>query len=163
MEAVVHAGRQAQRDVAAVAIALDQRRVAEQVEQGVGKALGLEQLRCRQSRRRRRRCRRRGWSGCRDRRFDRPRAGLQLAGEAVVQAAELAFCAHRTRSRSANSRQMAMERSRTSGCSILLNQPMKRVSNWRGMRLVSRKLRSSWRTMRDKQSANGHGSVKRLG
>ena len=27
---------------------------------------------------------------------------------------------------------------------------MKRVSNWRGTRLVSRKLRSSWRTIRDK-------------
>ena len=36
-----------------------------------------------------------------------------------------------------------MERSRTSGCSILLNQPMNCVSSRRGMRFVSRKLRSS--------------------
>ena len=47
------------------------------------------------------------------------------------------------RSRSENSRQQAIEASRTSGFSILLNQPMKRVSAARGMRLVSRKLRSS--------------------
>jgi len=38
-----------------------------------------------------------------------------------------------------------MEKSRTSGFSILLNHPMKRVSAARGMRLVSRKLRSSCR------------------
>src|SRR2546421_5324606 len=47
------------------------------------------------------------------------------------------------RSRSENSRQHAIEASRTKGFSILLNQPMKRVSAARGMRLVSRKLRSS--------------------
>ena len=47
------------------------------------------------------------------------------------------------RSRSENSRQQAIETSRTSGFSILLNQPMKRVSAARGIRLVSRKLRSS--------------------
>src|SRR3984957_4439206 len=47
------------------------------------------------------------------------------------------------RSRSENIRQQAIERSRTRGCSILLNQPMKRVTAARGMRLVSRKLRSS--------------------
>src|SRR5436190_786754 len=47
------------------------------------------------------------------------------------------------RSRSENSRQQAIERSRTTGFSILLNQPMKRVRAARGMRLVSRKLRSS--------------------
>src|SRR3954470_16902091 len=47
------------------------------------------------------------------------------------------------RSRSENSRQQAIEASRRSGFSILLNQPMKRVSAARGMRLVSRKFRSS--------------------
>src|SRR6478672_9804007 len=47
------------------------------------------------------------------------------------------------RSRSENIRQQAIERSRTSGCSILLNQPMKRVTAARGIRLVSRKFRSS--------------------
>src|SRR5437879_3585025 len=47
------------------------------------------------------------------------------------------------RSMSENSRQQAIEASRTKGCSILLNQPMKRVSAACGMRLVNRKLRSS--------------------
>src|SRR6478735_6015381 len=47
------------------------------------------------------------------------------------------------RSRSENSRQQAIDRSRTTAFSILLNQPMKRVSAARGIRLVSRKLRSS--------------------
>src|SRR5690348_15027693 len=47
------------------------------------------------------------------------------------------------RSRSENSRQQAIEASRTIGFSILENQPMKRVSAARGMRLVRRKLRSS--------------------
>src|ERR1700710_1222892 len=47
------------------------------------------------------------------------------------------------RSRSENSRQQAIEASRTNGFSILLNQPMKRVSAARGIRLVNRKLRSS--------------------
>src|SRR3954453_122622 len=47
------------------------------------------------------------------------------------------------RSRSENSRQQAIEAVRTSGFSILLNQPMKRVIAARGIRLVSRKLRSS--------------------
>src|SRR4051794_4811214 len=47
------------------------------------------------------------------------------------------------RSRSENSRQHAIEASRTNGFSILLNQPMKRVSAARGMRLVRRKFRSS--------------------
>src|SRR5437868_3951038 len=47
------------------------------------------------------------------------------------------------KSRSENSRQQAIERSRTSGFSILLNQPMNRVMAARGIRLVSRKLRSS--------------------
>src|SRR5450631_4366603 len=47
------------------------------------------------------------------------------------------------RSRSENSRQQPIERSLTSGFSILLNHPSKRVSAARGIRLVSRKLRSS--------------------
>src|SRR6478672_13614597 len=47
------------------------------------------------------------------------------------------------RSRSENSRQQAIEKSRTKGFSILLNQPMKRVSAARGIRLVRRKFRSS--------------------
>ena len=47
------------------------------------------------------------------------------------------------RSRSENSRQQAIEKSRTSGFSILLNQPMNRVNAARGMRLVRRKFRSS--------------------
>src|ERR1700722_10083500 len=47
------------------------------------------------------------------------------------------------RSRSENSRQQAIERSRISGFSILLNQPMNRVTAARGIRLVRRKFRSS--------------------
>ena len=47
------------------------------------------------------------------------------------------------RSRSENSRQQAIDRSRIRGCSILLNQPTNRVSAARGIRLVSRKFRSS--------------------
>src|SRR6202034_261647 len=47
------------------------------------------------------------------------------------------------RSRSLNIRQHAIEASRTNGFSILLNQPMNRVSAARGIRLVSRKFRSS--------------------
>src|SRR6202035_893831 len=45
--------------------------------------------------------------------------------------------------RSENSRQQAIERSRTRGFSILLNQPMNPVRAARGTRLVSRKFRSS--------------------
>src|ERR1700737_89382 len=47
------------------------------------------------------------------------------------------------RSRSENRRQHAIERFRIIGCSILLNQPIKRVSAARGIRLVKRKFRSS--------------------
>src|SRR6516225_5869144 len=53
------------------------------------------------------------------------------------------LCLASDRSRSENSFQHEIERSRTKGFSILLNQPMKRVSAARGTRLVSRKLRSS--------------------
>ena len=44
VEAVVHAGSQAQCDVAAVSVTLDQLGVAQQVEQGIGETLGLDQL-----------------------------------------------------------------------------------------------------------------------
>ena len=44
VEAVVHAGRQAQRDVAAVAIGVHEVGIAEQILQRVGKSLGLDQL-----------------------------------------------------------------------------------------------------------------------
>src|SRR6201992_2142270 len=47
------------------------------------------------------------------------------------------------KSRSENIRQQAIDRSRTTGFSILETQPMKRVTAARGIRLVSRKLRSS--------------------
>src|SRR3984885_7592143 len=47
------------------------------------------------------------------------------------------------RSRSENSRQQAIEAAQTIRFSIWLNQPMKRVTAARGMRLVRRKLRSS--------------------
>src|SRR6516162_4094115 len=53
------------------------------------------------------------------------------------------LCFASDRSRSENSFQHEIERLRTKGFSILLNQPMKRVSAARGTRLVSRKLRSS--------------------
>ena len=44
---------------------------------------------------------------------------------------------------SENSRQTAIDASRTSGFSMALNQPMNRVRSWRGIRLVRRKFRSS--------------------
>src|SRR6201994_2153762 len=47
------------------------------------------------------------------------------------------------RSRSKNIRQEAIDRSRTTGFSILENHPINRVTAARGIRLVSRKLRSS--------------------
>ena len=71
------------------------------------------------------------------------RPGLQLAGEAVVQALELGLLGLR---QIEVGKQPPAARSRgpaPCGFSILLNQPMKRVSAARGMRLVSRKLRSS--------------------
>ena len=52
------------------------------------------------------------------------------------------------KSRSENSRQSPMDISRTSGCSIRLNQPMNWVARRRGIRLVSRKLMSSCCTRR---------------
>src|SRR5579871_2238850 len=51
------------------------------------------------------------------------------------------------RSRSENSRQHASEAAQTKGFSILLNQPMKRVSAARGIRLVRRKLTFSCSVM----------------
>src|SRR5262249_49509049 len=47
------------------------------------------------------------------------------------------------RSRSEKERQTARERSRTNGCSILLNHPIKRVAKRRGIRLVRTKFRLS--------------------
>src|ERR1700761_6251097 len=52
-------------------------------------------------------------------------------------------CLAADRARSENSFQQPIEASRTIGFSILPNQPMKRVRTARGIRLVSRKLRSS--------------------
>src|SRR5215813_7818114 len=52
-------------------------------------------------------------------------------------------CFASDRSRSENSFQHPIERSRTSGFSTLLKAPMNRVRAARGMRLVNRKLRSS--------------------
>ena len=53
--------------------------------------------------------------------------------------------------------------SRTSGCSILLNQPMNRVASRRGMRLVSRKLMSScWNTLVERGS-HCHQTVRPAG
>jgi hypothetical protein len=56
-------------------------------------------------------------------------------------------CFASLRSRSAKKPHIRSERSRTTGCSIRLNQPMNRVSIRRGMRFVSRKFRSSRRTI----------------
>ena len=50
--------------------------------------------------------------------------------------------------------------SRTSGCSILLNQPMSRVSRRRGMRLVSRKLMSSCCKISQHRGAHCHRTVR---
>ena len=44
VEAVIHARRQPQGDEAAVAVPLDQRGIAEQIEQRIGRALDLEQF-----------------------------------------------------------------------------------------------------------------------
>ena len=119
----------------------DQIRIAQQVPQRVGKALGLIELGSRN--------RAAGADdgvaradqniGCA---VDRPGAILEFADEAIVQAAERVFLAS-ARSRSENSRHTAIDRSRTSGSSIRLNQPMNRVARRRGMRLVNRKLMSS--------------------
>jgi hypothetical protein len=47
------------------------------------------------------------------------------------------------KSKSEKKRHMPIDRSRTNGCSIWLNQPMNCVASRRGIRLVSKKLRSS--------------------
>ena len=88
MEAVVHAGRQTQRDIAAVAVRLDQRAIAEQVFQCVGETLGLVELGAGD-----------GAASADDGvagtdqnvrpAVDRARPVLELAGEAVVHAAEV--------------------------------------------------------------------------
>src|SRR5487761_2253791 len=72
----------------------------------------------------------------------RRRPGLSSRVKQSCRLLNSVFLASR-RSRSENIRQQAIEASRTIGFSILLNQPMNRVSAARGMRLVRRKLRSS--------------------
>ena len=90
METVVHTGSQAQRDVTAITIMLNQRRVAEQVKQGVGETFGLKHLNAGNCA-----------AGTDDAitgaahyvgvGVDRACTVLQLASEAVVQAAEFGF------------------------------------------------------------------------
>ena len=60
---------------------------------------------------------------------------------------------------SAKSRQTPMERSRTIGWSILLNQPMNWVVSWRGMRLVSKKVEVLLHGDAGEDRAKVHGSV----
>ena len=136
------------RDVAAVAVDVDKLGVAQQLLERVGQALHLQQL----------------IVGDRPGRshdavagadqhagigVDRAGTVLELAHEAVVQAREAASSWRRLRSTSQNRRQAAIDRSRTSGCSILLNQPMNRVSARRGTRFVNRKFRPSWSVTRE--------------
>ena len=60
---------------------------------------------------------------------------------------------------SAKSRQTPIDRSRTIGLSILLNQPMNWVVSWRGMRLVSKKVEVFLQGDASEDRANVHGSV----
>ena len=90
VKAVVHAGRNSQRDVAAVAVALDEFGIAEQVEQGVGKAFGLYHLRVLDTAARADDCIARTDEHRRVVIY-RPRALLELADEAVVHAGEAGF------------------------------------------------------------------------
>ncbi len=88
MEAVVHARGQAQCHVAAIAVGLDQFPVAQQIVQRVRKTLGLVEARAGD-----------GAAGADNgiawadqdvrRLVDRARAVLELAGEAIVHAAEM--------------------------------------------------------------------------
>ena len=69
----------------------------------------------------------------------------------VKQSCRLAkrCCCASLRSRSVNSRQTAIDNRASSGLRILLKRPIARVSAMRGMRLVSRKFRSScWKKRR---------------
>ena len=132
VEAVVHARGQPQRDVAAVRVkARPGRGSPKQLVERVRESLGLEQLRAldaaASARRWRRRAHQHGRVG-----VDRPRAGLELAREAVVQAGEARSCSLRSGPGRRRAARRAIEASRTSGCSIRLNQPMKRVSSRRG-------------------------------
>src|SRR6516162_2896976 len=103
VKTVIHARGQAQRDVAAVAMSLRQRAVAEQVRQRVETPLDLIE----------------------------PGAGDRAAR------------AHDRITRADEDFGVMVDRSRTNGCSIWLNQPMNCVTSRRGIRLVSKKLRSS--------------------
>ena len=94
--------------------------------------------------------------------IDRPRAVLELADEAIVHAAEARFLASR-RSRSEKRRHAPIDRSRTSGCSMRLNQPMNCVTSRRGMRLVSRKLMSSCCEDAQNLGPDRHGAVNSAG
>ena len=74
--------------------------------------------------------------------IDGTRTVLQPADEAIMQAAE-ALLTRLAQIQIGEQPPDSIDRSRTSGCSILLNQPKKRVASRLGMRLVSRKLTSS--------------------
>ena len=80
VEAVIHARGQPQRDEASVAVLLDQRGIAEQIEQRIGRALDLEQLGVARSGRGRRRCRREGLTTTDGIRIERPQARLAAPG-----------------------------------------------------------------------------------
>ncbi len=87
VEAVIHARGEAERDIAAVPVGLDQRRVIQQIPQRIGKTLGLQRIGAVEAP-----------AGADDAvagarkhvrgGVDTPRTGLQLAGEAGVQALE---------------------------------------------------------------------------
>ncbi len=90
VKAVIHARRQPQGDEAAVAVGFHQCGIAQQVQQGIGRALDLEQLGVGD-----------GAEGADDAvagarqhgriGIERPQAGAQLPGETVVQAGEAGF------------------------------------------------------------------------
>ena len=108
MEAVVHARGQAQRDVAAVAERSRQPAASPNSSSSVyGEALGLEHARA-LHRPQAPTIASQGLASTSGSAVDRPRAGLELAREAVVQAGEARFRAS-LRSRSANSRQSAID------------------------------------------------------
>ena len=142
MEAVVHRRGQAQRDVDAVAEVGRQRIAAEQIGQRVRHALGLEQLRAlhiaagADD----------GVAGAGDHvgaGVDHARAGHELARETGVQAVEVLQLGVAQVQVGEQPPDGDADSRASHGLRIWLNQPMKRVSVMRGMRLVSRKFRSS--------------------
>ena len=88
VKAVIHAGRQPQRQEAPVAMAFHQIRVAEQVEQRIRRTLDLEQLGILDAAVSANDAIARGHDDGRVG-IDRPQPGAKLPGEAVVQALEL--------------------------------------------------------------------------